>query len=126
MAPAEGRSLYGAQRWQPLATGGKCSELEKGGDKPKPSPTVATSCRMERMVRNAMKKGLPRLAGSGLSAGSYPRGGPISMLHAGLDLSRRRLDFHLLDGGGETVELGAAPPDADGLRGLSARLARHG
>jgi transposase len=48
------------------------------------------------------------------------------MLHAGLDLSRRRLDFHLLDEGGETVELGAAPPDADGLRGLSARLARHG
>jgi transposase len=49
------------------------------------------------------------------------------MLHAGLDLSRRRLDFHLLDEGGETVEVGAAPPDADGLRGLSARLARrHG
>ena len=25
------------------------------------------------------------------------------MLHAGLDLSRRRLDFHVLDQGGETV-----------------------
>ena len=37
------------------------------------------------------------------------------MLYAGLDLSRKRLDFHLLDGDGETVELGAAPPDADGL-----------
>ena len=44
------------------------------------------------------------------------------MLHAGLDLSRRRLDFHLLDEGGETVEVGAAPPDADGLRGLADRL----
>jgi transposase len=47
------------------------------------------------------------------------------MLYAGLDLSRKRLDFHLLDEHGETVELGAAPPDADGLRGLAARLARH-
>ena len=41
------------------------------------------------------------------------------MLYAGLDLSRKRLDFHLLDGEGATVEVGAAPPDADGLRGLS-------
>jgi hypothetical protein len=48
------------------------------------------------------------------------------MLYAGLDLSRKRLDFHLLDREGATVELGAAPPDADGLRGLSRRLARHG
>src|SRR5438034_8047480 len=48
------------------------------------------------------------------------------MLYAGLDLSRKRLDFHLLDSGGATVEVGAAPPDADGLRGLSERLARHG
>jgi len=48
------------------------------------------------------------------------------MLHAGLDLSRRRLDFHLLDEGGGTVELGAAPPDADGLERLAARLGRHG
>lgn len=47
------------------------------------------------------------------------------MLHAGLDLSRKRLDFHLLDEAGETVELGAAPPDGDGLRGLVARLSRH-
>jgi transposase len=48
------------------------------------------------------------------------------MLHAGLDLSRKRLDFHLLDERGETVEVGAAPPDADGLRSLAARLQRHG
>jgi transposase len=47
------------------------------------------------------------------------------MLHAGLDLSRRRLDFHLLDGRGETVEAGAAPPDADGLRSLAERVGRH-
>jgi transposase len=47
------------------------------------------------------------------------------MLYAGLDLSRKRLDFHLLDAEGATVEVGASPPDADGLRGLSERLDRH-
>jgi hypothetical protein len=48
------------------------------------------------------------------------------MLYAGLDLSRKRLDFHLLDAEGATVDVGASPPDADGLRGLSERLDRHG
>jgi hypothetical protein len=48
------------------------------------------------------------------------------MLYAGLDLSRKRLDFHLLDAEGETVDVGASPPDADGLRGLTQRLERHG
>ena len=47
------------------------------------------------------------------------------MLHAGLDLSRKRLDFHLLDERGETVEVGAAPPDADGLYHLAVHLRRH-
>jgi transposase len=44
------------------------------------------------------------------------------MLYAGLDLGRKRLDFRLLDQAGETVAIGAAPPDADGLRGLAARI----
>jgi hypothetical protein len=48
------------------------------------------------------------------------------MLYAGLDLSRKRLDFHLLDDEGATVEVGAAPPDVDGLRGLTQRLERRG
>src|ERR1043166_7440334 len=48
------------------------------------------------------------------------------MLYAGLDLSRKRLDFQLLDGEGETVDVGAAPPDADGLHGLTERLAARG
>jgi hypothetical protein len=48
------------------------------------------------------------------------------MLYAGLDLSRKRLDFHLLDADGATLEVGAAPPDGDGLGGLTQRLARHG
>ncbi len=44
------------------------------------------------------------------------------MLHAGLDLSRRRLDVCLIDDHGELVEQTAAPPDAEGLRHLAARL----
>jgi hypothetical protein len=44
------------------------------------------------------------------------------MLHAGLDLSRRRLDVCLIDDGGEVVDHTAAPPDADGLRHLAERL----
>ena len=43
------------------------------------------------------------------------------MLHAGLDLSRHRLDVCLLDAQGSTVQVTAAPPDADGLRGLPGR-----
>jgi hypothetical protein len=49
------------------------------------------------------------------------------MLHAGLDLSRKRLDYCLLDEDGERVEVGAAPPDGDGLAGLVRRVEeRHG
>jgi transposase len=49
------------------------------------------------------------------------------MLHAGLDLSRRRLDFCLLAEGGERVEAGAVAPDSDGLEGFVGRVEqRHG
>lgn len=44
------------------------------------------------------------------------------MLHAGLDLSRRRLDYCLLDERGDRIEVGAAPPDADGLAGLARQV----
>src|SRR3954454_7022327 len=47
------------------------------------------------------------------------------MLYAGLDLSRKRLDFHLLDADGATVEGGAAPPDAD-VKGANIRVASLG
>jgi transposase len=44
-----------------------------------------------------------------------------------LDLSRRRLDYCLLDELGERVEVGAARPDANGLDGLARRVERrHG
>src|SRR6266516_5655206 len=61
-----------------------------------------------------------------LRASSKDEGRPVAMLYAGLDLSRKRLDFHLLDGEGATVERGATPPDADGLLRLSERVAGHG
>jgi hypothetical protein len=41
------------------------------------------------------------------------------MLHAGLDLSRAKIDVCLLSAGGEIVEEFASPPDPDGLRGLT-------
>jgi transposase len=49
------------------------------------------------------------------------------MLHAGLDLSRKRLDYCLLAQSGEHVDVGAVAADGDGLVGL-ARLVelRHG
>src|SRR5437667_12696518 len=59
-----------------------------------------------------------------LRASSRDEGRRHTMLYAGLDLSRKRLDFCLLDQLGEKVEVGAAPPDADGLRGLAARIGR--
>jgi hypothetical protein len=48
------------------------------------------------------------------------------MLHAGLDLSRKRLDVCLPSEHGELVEEFSAPPDADGLRGLVRHVGRHG
>ena len=48
------------------------------------------------------------------------------MLYAGLDLSRHRLDVHLMDEAGEPVQVTSAPPDRDGLRGLARQTARLG
>jgi hypothetical protein len=44
------------------------------------------------------------------------------MLHAGLDLSRTRLDFDLRDAEGVLVEAGATTPDAAGLAALVRRV----
>jgi len=41
------------------------------------------------------------------------------MLHAGLDLSRRRVDYCLLDEDGRPLERSAVAPDADALAGLA-------
>jgi transposase len=48
------------------------------------------------------------------------------MLHAGLDLSRHRLDVHVMNDAGEPVQVTAVTPDADGLRGLAQPLAGLG
>jgi transposase len=48
------------------------------------------------------------------------------MLYVGLDLSRKRLDFHACRADGELVAVGAAPPDVDGLRQLVRRLGDAG
>ena len=48
------------------------------------------------------------------------------MLHAGLDLSRHRLDVHVMNDAGELIQVTAVPPDADGLRGLVGQLAGSG
>jgi transposase len=47
------------------------------------------------------------------------------MLYAGLDVSRKRVHFDARRAGGELAERGAAPVDADGLRGLAERLLAH-
>jgi transposase len=44
------------------------------------------------------------------------------MLHAGLDLSRKKVDVCLLSESGERVDQLAAPPDADALRTLARRI----
>jgi len=41
------------------------------------------------------------------------------MLHAGLDLSRRKLDVCLLSDRGEHLDQLAVPPDVDSLRRLA-------
>src|SRR5215218_3657843 len=48
------------------------------------------------------------------------------MLYAGLDLSRHKLDVHVMNKAGEPVQVTTAPPDADGLRGLVRQTAGYG
>ena len=48
------------------------------------------------------------------------------MLYAGMDLSRQKLDVHVLDEDGRTVEAIAVRPDVDALRTLASIVARHG
>jgi hypothetical protein len=44
------------------------------------------------------------------------------MLHAGLDLSRKKLDICLLSEEGERLDQLAVPPDAESLRRLARRI----
>ena len=46
------------------------------------------------------------------------------MLHAGLDLSRHRLDVHVLSDEGSTLGVTTAPLDRDGLRSFVRQVER--
>lgn len=70
---------------------------------------------------NAMKRGLPRWERWVLIGTSHSKEVPETMLHVGMDLSRTRLDVHVMDESGETLEASPWPPDRDGLR----HLVRH-
>jgi hypothetical protein len=48
------------------------------------------------------------------------------MLHAGLDLSRNRIDVCLMSEHGEVVAEFAAPSDGDGVAGLARRVLELG
>src|SRR4051812_39891288 len=53
-------------------------------------------------------------------------GGPVLMLHVGLDLSRTRLDVHVMDAMGAPVLVTSAAPDAGGLASLASRVGEFG
>jgi hypothetical protein len=48
------------------------------------------------------------------------------MLYVGLFLSRQRLDVHVLDEQGQTVEVTAVRPNGDALRALAVHIASRG
>ena len=66
----KGWSLYGAQRSQPVATGGKWDGRKNGSNRRKPLPRVATGCLRRSMVRAhpPLRKGGGHLPGSARSA----------------------------------------------------------
>lgn len=74
-------------------------------------------------ILNVMKRGLP--SGTTHVSSERAKGGP-HMLYAGLDLTGKRLDVHLLEESGATKEVTAVSPDADALRTLASSTARHG
>jgi hypothetical protein len=103
---------------QVVATSGSWQQMELRRKRLNDAETAAAGCDrlpQESHGKECDEEGPPRPAGSGLSAGSYREEARVQCCTPVLDLSRRRLDFHLLDEGGATVEVGAAPPDADGL-----------
>src|SRR3954451_23745736 len=53
-------------------------------------------------------------------------GGPVLMLHVGLDLSRTRLDVHVMDAMGAPVLVTSAAPDTGGVASLGSRVGEVG
>jgi hypothetical protein len=70
-----------------------------------------------------MKRGL---TGDNVGLSSNQQREAQEMLYAGLDLSRQRLDVHVLDEEGRTVEVTAVRPDSDARRTLVSHVQRHG
>src|SRR6266545_3835028 len=84
-----------------------------------PRRTSTPSNGSSRWPLSLMKEGLPRSKAPRVL--KETKGGP-PMLYVGLDLSRKRLDWQALAAEGERFDLGAVPPDADGLAKLVRRL----
>src|SRR5216684_2770870 len=74
-----------------------------------------------------MKRGLPPQAFKRDTLGVKNPGArrPTHMMHAGLDLSRKRLEVVLLSTHGERLEQLAVRPTVDGLQDLAGRAARY-
>src|SRR5215213_6124573 len=53
-------------------------------------------------------------------------GGPVLMLHVGLDLSRTRVDVHVMEETGAPVLVTTAAPDSGGLASLVSRVGEFG
>src|SRR5487761_1212845 len=89
------------RRWDGHAAACPC-DLGCGAGAPLDGCRRSSSAQFECQEEAA--RGL-RVAAFGLSR-RRSTGGPSPMLHAGLDLSRKRLDVQVVDGGGTTVEVG--------------------
>src|SRR3954454_20998656 len=83
---------------------------------------MAGTCTLNVMKTGAFpRRTLLVMAGSG-----EREGGPVLMLHVGLDLSRTRLDVHVMDETGAPVLVTTAAPDAGGLASLVSRVGEFG
>jgi transposase len=71
---------------------------------------------------NAMKTGASPRSTLLVRPAVVRRGGPVLMLHVGLDLSRTRVDVHVMNEAGAPMLVTTAAPDAGGLASLAARI----
>jgi transposase len=69
-----------------------------------------------------MKEGPPSVTRLPLSPKTSTEEDPLDMLHAGLDLGRKKLDVCLLDEQGRHLDRLAVPPDVDSLGRLAGRI----
>jgi hypothetical protein len=87
-----------------------------------PAPSSATDS-TRRSEMNAMKTGAsPRPTLAVREPADGMEGGPVLMLHVGLDLGRTRLDVHVMDEAGAPVLVTTATPDSGGLASLVHRV----